>query len=98
MFQRKSWIISIAVCFIVLQAAFFVSAKPRQGLVGHWPFDEGTGKVASDSSPEKNDGELWGDVKWAKEGIAKPGSQGISLEFPLNAGVNVPAQGVESLC
>jgi len=97
MFQRKSWIISIAICFIILQAASFVLAKPRQGLVGHWSFDEGAGQVARDSSPEKNDGQLWGSVKWAKEGIAKPGSQSISLEFPLNAGVNVPAQGVESL-
>ncbi|MBM3237714.1 LamG domain-containing protein [Candidatus Poribacteria bacterium] len=97
MSQKKSWIIFIAVYFIVFQFASFVLAKPREGLVGHWSFNEGTGKVASDSSPEKNDGELWGDVKWAKEGIAKPRSQGISLEFPLNAGVNVPAQGVESL-
>ena len=97
MLQRKIWIISIIVCFIVLQAASFALAKPREGLVGHWSFNEGTGEVANDSSPEKNDGELWGDVKWAKEGIDKPGRKGISLEFPLNAGVNVPAQGVESL-
>ena len=97
MFQRKSWIISIIVCFIILQAVSSILAKPREGLVGHWSFNEGTGEVAQDSSPEKNDGELWGDVKWAKEGIEKAGRQGTSLEFPLNAGVNVPAQGVESL-
>jgi len=97
MFQGKRWIIYIAVCFIFLQAASFALAKPSKGLVGHWSFDEGTGKVAHDSSPEKNDGDLWGDVKWAKEGIERPGRQGTSLEFPLNAGVNVPAQGVESL-
>ena len=97
MSQGKKLIISIAVCFIVLQIASFALAKPREGLVEHWSFNEGTGEVANDSSPEKNHGDLWGDIKWAKEGIEKPGRQGTSLEFPLNSGVNVPAQGVESL-
>ena len=95
MFQRKMWIISIAVGFIVLQIASFALAKPREGLVEHWSFNEGTGEVANDSSPEKNHGDLWGDIKWAKEGIEKPGRQGTSLEFSLNSGVNVPAQGEE---
>jgi hypothetical protein len=97
MFQGKKWIIPIAACFIVLQAVSFASAKPSKGLVGHWSFDEGTGNVANDSSPEKNHGELWGDAKWAKEGVAKSGQKGTSVEFPLNAGVNIPAQGVASL-
>ncbi|MFQ6041072.1 MAG: hypothetical protein ACE5PV_09465 [Candidatus Poribacteria bacterium] len=75
MFQRKSWIISIAVCFIALQDASFALAKPRKGLVGHWPFNDGTGQVAKDSSPEKNDGELWGDVKFLKDTIRFINSQ-----------------------
>jgi len=97
MFQRRRWVIFITVCFIILQTTSFVLAKPREGLVGHWSFDEGTGKVVNDASSEKNHGELWGDAKWAKEGIGRAGRQGTSVEFPLNAGVNVPAQGVESL-
>ena len=97
MFQGKRGIIFIAVCFIVLQAASFALAKPSEGLVGHWSFNEGEGDTTYDSSPENNDGELWGSAKWAQEGIAKTGGKGISLEFPLNSGVNIPAQGVESL-
>ncbi len=84
------------ICFWLLTCCA-VNAAPPKGIVGHWSFDEGTGDVVNDSSPEENHGELWGDVKWAKEGIAKQGAKGTSLEFPLNAGVNIPAQGVESL-
>jgi hypothetical protein len=95
MFRENKWIILIALCFITLQATSF--AKASVGLVGHWSFDEGSGKVVNDSSPEKNHGELWGEAKWAKEGVGKSGQEGTSVEFPLNAGVNIPAQGVESL-
>jgi len=89
---KKCWIIFIAVCFIVLVAIPFAFAAPRKGLVGHWTFNEGKGDEANDSSPEKNHGKLWGDAEWAKDGVS-----GTCVELPLNSGVNVPAQGVESL-
>ncbi len=97
MVQNKGLIISIAVCFILSGAVSFAFAAPRNGLVGHWSFNEGKGDVADDSSSEKNHAKLWGDAKWVNEGIAKGGGKGTSIELPLNAGVNVPAQGVESL-
>ena len=34
--------------------------------VGMWFFDEGSGKVAKDSSGNKNDGSLKGNAKWGK--------------------------------
>jgi len=92
MFQNKGLIIFIAVCFIILGTVPFAFAAPRNGLVGHWSFDEGEGDIAHDSSSEKNDAQLWGDAKWAKDGVS-----GTCVELPLNSGVNVPAQGVESL-
>ena len=73
MLQRKGLIILVVACFIVLQTTSFVSAAPSKGLVGHWHLDEGTGTVAADSSPEKNDGELWGDAKWETEGLSQGG-------------------------
>jgi len=97
MFQNKGLIISIAVCFILSGAVFFAFAAAPKGLVGHWSFNEGKGETADDSSPEKNHAKLWGDAKWVNEGITKGGGKGTSIELPLNAGVNVPAQGVESL-
>ena len=83
MFREKKGMIPITVCFIVLHATSFALAKPSEGLVGHWSFDEGSGEVANDASSEKNHGELWGEAKWAKEGIGKSGQQGTSVEFPL---------------
>jgi hypothetical protein len=90
MFKNKVWIISITVCFIILGAVTFAFAA--EGLVGHWSFNEGEGTIAHDSSPEGNDAELWGDAKWAPDGVT-----GTCVELPLNSGVNIPAQGVESL-
>jgi hypothetical protein len=98
MLQRKGLIILVVACFIVLQTTSFVSAAPSKGLVGHWHLDEGTGTVAADSSPEKNDGELWGDAKWETEGLSQGGGfTGVSLNLPSNSGLSIPAQGVESL-
>ena len=97
MFQSKGLCLAITVGFIVLMTTSFVLAKPSKGLVGHWHLDEGAGKVAEDSSPEKNDGELWGDADWAKEGLAKGGFKGASLQLKPQSGLNIPAQGVESL-
>ena len=97
MFQNKLFIISIVVCFIILGIVSFAFAAPRKGLVGHWSFDEGKGEVVNDASPEKNHGNLWGNAKWANEGIAKRGTQSSCVEFPLDSGVNIQAQGVESL-
>jgi len=36
------------------------------GLVGHWKFNEGTGSVAKDSSPEGNDGTIHG-ASWTND-------------------------------
>ena len=99
MLQRKWLIILIAACFIVLQTTSFVLAKPSKGLVAHLHLDEGNGKVAKDVSGEKNDGELWGGAKWEKgEGLSKGGGfTGVSLNLPSSSGLNIKAQGVESL-
>ena len=73
-------------------------AATTKGLVGHWHLDEGTGKIAKDSSTEKNDGELWGGAKWIKEGVDKGGNfKGKGLVFKPPSGLNIPAKGVESL-
>ena len=98
MLQRKWLIILVVACFTVLQTTAFVLAAPSKGVVGYWHLDEGTGTVAKDSSPEGNDGELWGDAKWAEEGLSAGGGfTGTSLNLPSNSGLSIPAQGVESL-
>ena len=90
MLQRKWLIILIAACFIVLQTTSFVLAKPSKGLVAHLHLDEGNGKVAADVSGEKNDGELWGGAKWAKEGLSRGGGfTGVSLNLPSSSGLNI---------
>ena len=83
---------------IVLMTTTIALAAAPKGLVGHWHLDEGTGKIAKDSSAEKNDGELWEGAKWVKEGVDKGGNfTGKGLAFKPPSGLNIPAQGVDSL-
>ena len=67
MSRQKRLILTITGCFMTVATTLALAAAPK-GLVGHWSLNEGKGDVAKDSSPEKNDGELWGDAKWVKEG------------------------------
>ena len=83
---------------IVLMTTTIALAAAPKGLVGHWHLDEGTGKIAKDSSAEKNDGELWEGAKWVKEGVDKGGNfTGTGLAFKPPSGLNIPALGVNSL-
>ena len=41
-------------------------AQKDESVVGLWLFDEGKGKVASDSSGNRNDGEILGGPKWVE--------------------------------
>ena len=82
---------------MLLKATPTLAAAPK-GLVGHWHLDEGSGKIAKDSSDEKNDGEIWENAKWVKEGVNRGGNfTGASLAFKPQSGLNIPAQGVDSL-
>ena len=84
--------------FIALMTTTIALAAAPKGLVGHWHLDEGIGKIAKDSSTEKNDGELWAGAKWVKEGVDKGGNfTGKGLAFKPPSGLKIPAQGVDSL-
>ena len=64
---------------------FSVCSIAMGGLVGYWPFDEGSGNVAADASGNGNDGELVGNPTWVA------GNFGGALEFDGAASyVNVP--------
>lgn len=65
-----------------------VCASPAyadSGLVGSWPFDEGSGTVVHDASSHGNDGTISGDVQWVS------GFSGTALSFDGNTGrVRIP--------
>ncbi|MCC6234312.1 MAG: LamG domain-containing protein, partial [Verrucomicrobiales bacterium] len=54
------------------------------GLLAHWRLDDGTGSVATDSSPNGFNGTLVNSPSWAY------GPSGGALSFPATARVNVP--------
>ena len=58
--------------------------------IGIWLFDEGTGKVAKDSSPNGNDGELIAGPKWVA------GKFGGALEFD-GSGTSVETESADKL-
>ena len=68
MYRKLIWLFSFV---LVLSMAGSVSAN----LVGYWKFDEGSGKVAADSSGSGNNGTLKGNPKWVA------GQLGGALDF-----------------
>jgi hypothetical protein len=68
MYRKLIWLFSFV---FLLSTAGNVSAE----LVGYWKFDEGSGKVAADSSGYGNNGTLNGDPQWVA------GQLGGALDF-----------------
>jgi hypothetical protein len=56
-----------------------ISMAVEEGLVGYWPFDEGSGKVAKDASGTGNDGQFVNNPKWVN------GKFGNALELDGNS-------------
>jgi hypothetical protein len=61
----RYFLIGVTFLFIVglLTTSSYAKIDPKT-CVGIWLFDEGSGKIAIDSSGNKNDGNLMGDPKW----------------------------------
>ena len=80
-------IVSVLTCLIFcLMLVSSEAAIDPESIVGIWLFDEGKGKVASDSSGNGLDGVLKGDAKWVT------GQFGDALEFDGATGyVEIPA-------
>ena len=53
--ESSDYALVFVLLFVVLKTTIAL-AEATKGLVGHWHLDEGTGKIAKDSSTEKNDG------------------------------------------
>jgi hypothetical protein len=66
--------ISLMVISLIFTAQSNAKIDPKS-IVGIWPFDEGQGNVAKDSSGKGNDGKLMGSPKWVG------GKFGSALEF-----------------
>ena len=64
-----------SLCSFFIFASISMAGVAEEGLVGYWPFDEGTGKVAKDVSGNGLDGEFVGSPKWVD------GKFGKALEF-----------------
>ena len=72
--RRAALVVAISVMMTAgVNAAFDPNTDPD--LVGHWTFDEGTGKIAADSSGQGNDGTLLNGTKWVD------GRLGTAVEF-----------------
>jgi len=78
----KSKLVNLCLCisFIFFIGLLFIGQShakiDAKSIVGTWLFDDGNGKTAKDSSGNKNDGELKGDLKWVN------GKFGQAIEFP----------------
>jgi hypothetical protein len=66
-----------------------VVVSTRRGLVGHWPFDEGSGVLVGDLSSLGNDGQLQPGTSWATPGFPARFPNPACLSFD---GVNSEVQ------
>ncbi|MBI4243079.1 MAG: LamG domain-containing protein [Planctomycetes bacterium] len=66
---RKLWMLTGMVMLLFIAGVYYIHAE-GEGLLVHWPFDEGSGSVARDVSGNKMDGEITG-AKWVEGKIGK---------------------------
>lgn len=71
------------VLLLLIASLSSLAKHPRDGLVAHWTFDEGSGNVAQDASSAKLHGKIHG-ADWTK------GKHGHALRFDGNDSVEVP--------
>ena len=69
-------IISALMCIVCARTS---PAYQEKDVVGIWTFDEGKGETFKDSSANKHDGTIFGNVEWVE------GKFGTALGFPGNA-------------
>lgn len=76
----------VALGFFVSSSSSFAAVDLNKGLVGHWPLDEGAGKVARDHSPNGHNGSVNGGAAYIEGRVG--GALGLDGE---GAHVLIPA-------
>jgi len=86
--MKHTFLSLVALCSLVIMLAipYIVSAAVEKGLVLYFPFEEGAGKTASDTSGNKNDGVIKGSPKW----VASMDKFGKALQFDGTTVVTAP--------
>lgn len=90
----KSILVCLCLIFVGMSVIQSYAAKiGKETVVGIWIFDEGKGNVAGDSSGNKHDGEIIGDVKWVEGKLGKalsfPGVGGNRVKIPHKDSLNL---------
>ena len=83
----KKFTLPLITLLVIMYGTFCYGANPAEDLIFHFSFDEGNGNKASDSSPNKFEGDI-------KNGEWVVGIVGKALEFN-NGAVTVPAFNVD---
>jgi hypothetical protein len=68
----------------------------QNGLVGHWPMEEGQGTGFEDRGSRANDGTVTG-AAWARPGAPAPALGTACLDFNGGTGAQAPARGLPAL-
>ncbi|MFC1713095.1 LamG domain-containing protein [Candidatus Poribacteria bacterium] len=71
--KHRFFIVLISLIFAAFSATVVMAAL-TDGLVAHWPFDDGSGDVAVDATGNGNDGELQGGPTWTGDSMMGTGS------------------------
>lgn len=78
--RRFFFLVALMVAFVILVAIPYTSTSlakiAKEDYCGLWLFEEGAGKKITDSSENKNDGSIIGELKWVE------GKYGKALEYP----------------
>ncbi len=77
--KHQCSIVLVCLIFMMFSVAITMAAL-TDGLVAHWPLDEGDGNVAHDASGNGHDGTLDGDPTWVLADDAKIGAGALSFD------------------
>ena len=88
----------LLVCLAVALAAGVANADLRNGLVGYYPLNEGTGTIAHDMSGHGHDGTLYNGVTWISPGYQGGGvNDNGAADSRIQIGTWNPAEGTGQL-
>ncbi len=97
-YKPQKFIFMAALILMLGAAAGVVKADIRNGLVGYYPLNEGTGTIAHDLSGKGHDGTLYNGVTWISQGYQGSGVNNKgTTDSRIQLGTWNPAEGTGQL-
>jgi hypothetical protein len=96
--RTNTVLFALLACSLVVAGAHVANADLRNGLVGYYPLNEGTGTIAHDMSGNGHDGTLYSGITWISPGYLGGGvNDNGTADSRIQLGTWNPAEGTGQL-